>query len=248
MHRYGSLDVAARAKDAPVITALATEPWALKGVRVLDCRTEIGASAGDALIPPSLRPAMPSFGSIAVSHVPDSPVGPFTLAELRVGVRVGAIGGLFLIGAVCDSEAACQPLGERWGIRAVAGEVVLEELYHKVEARVTVAGRTALHLRLTHRQVLPGTRLNVPSLISLARLDGAAILTHAPVTIAYAQADGGRQTLLAFDGSAFGAGENFRPAFPMGATFGAADLTLGAVDLTIDPIKAAEESVKAVAA
>ena len=53
MHRYGSLDVAARAKDAPVITALATDPWALKGVRVLDCRTEIDARAGDALIPPS---------------------------------------------------------------------------------------------------------------------------------------------------------------------------------------------------
>ena len=247
MHRYGSLDVAARAKDAPVITALATAPWVLKGVRVLDCRTEIDASAGDALIPPSLRPAMPSFGSIAVSHVPDSPVGPFALAELRVGVRVGAIGGLFLIGAVCDSEPARKALGEHWGIRAIAGEVVLDELYHKVEARVTVAGRTAMHLRLTHRQVLPGTRLNVPSLISLAQLDGAAILTHAPVTIAYAQADAGRQALLAFDGSAFGAGGNFRPVFPMGATFGVADLTLGAVDLTVDPIKPAEESVKAVA-
>ncbi len=248
MHRYGSLDVAAKAKTAPVLKALATEPWVLKGARVLDCRTEIDARAGDDLIPPSVRPAMPSFGSIIASHFPDSPVGPFTLAELRVGVRMGAIGGLFVIGAVCDSEPARQVLRERWGFNAVAGEVVLEDLYHRVGARVTVAGRTALLLRLTHRQLLPGTRLNVPSVVNLAKLDGAPILTHAPVTMAYAQADGGSQSLLAFDGSAFGAGDAFQPVFPMGASYGLADVTLGAVDLTIDPVRPAEESVTPVAA
>ena len=248
MHRYGSLDVAAKASRAPALKALATEPWVLKGARVLDCRTEIDAGAGDDLIPPSLRPAMPSFGSIIVSHFPDSPVGPFNLAELRVGVRMGAIGGLFSIGAVCDCEPARQALRERWGFNVVAGEVILEDLYHRVDATVRVAGRTVLHLRLTHRQLLPGTRLNVPSVVNLAKLDGARILTHAPVTMAYAQADGGKQALLAFDGSAFGAGEQFRPVFPMGASYGVADVTLGAVDLTIDPVRPAEESVTPVAA
>ena len=248
MHRYGTLDVAAKASEAPTLAGLKAEPWTLKGVRILDCRTEIDARAGDDLIPPSLRPAMPSFGSIAVSHVPDSPVGPFNLAELRVGVRVGAIGSLFLIGTVCDSEAARVALAERWGIRAVLGEVKFQELYHKAHAVVTVAGRTVLDLSLTHRQVLPGTRLNVPSLVNLARLDGAPILTHTPVTLTYAQADGGRQTLRTFDGSAFGAGDNFRPVFPMGASIGVADLTLGAIDLTIDPVRPAEESVTPVAA
>lgn len=248
MHRYGSLDIAAKARRAPALKALATEPWVLKGARVLDCRTEIDAGAGDDLIPPSLRPAMPSFGSIIVSQFPDSPVGPFNLAELRVGVRMGAIGGLFSIGAVCDCEPARQALSERWGFNVLAGEVILEDLYHRVDATVRVAGRTVLHLRLTHRQLLPGTRLNVPSVVNLAKLDGAPILTHAPVIMAYAQADGGKQALLAFDGSAFGAGEAFRPVFPMGASYGVADMTLGAVDLTIDPVRPAEESVTPVAA
>ena len=247
MHRHGVLDIAARAARAPRLVAFGAEPWTLKGVHILDCRTEIDAAAGDALVPPSLRPGIPSYGSIAVLQVPDSPVGAFSLAELRVGVRVGAMPGVFLVGAVCDSEPARQALAERWGYPVVAGEVRLEELYHQARGIVRVDGRTALDLRLTDRKVLPGLRLNLTSIVNLAHAaDGRLILANTPVQLTYAQADGGRQMLDAFDGSAFGAGEHFRPAFPMGATIGVADLTLGAIDVLVDPLRPAEESVEIV--
>ena len=75
MNRYGRMDVAARAAKAPVLEGLGGPALQLKGVRTLDARMEIEAQAGDLLIPPSLRPAIPSYGSIAVSEIADSEVG-----------------------------------------------------------------------------------------------------------------------------------------------------------------------------
>src|SRR5579875_875227 len=114
MHRYGSLDVESWAETAPTIDGLKPEPWTLKGVRILECRTEIDDLPGDNLVPPSLRPAIPAYASITVSHVPESPAGPFKLAELRVASRVGGRPVFFLLNAYCDNEAARRELGRRW--------------------------------------------------------------------------------------------------------------------------------------
>jgi hypothetical protein len=246
MHRYGTLDVAARAAAAPVLKGLQTAPWTLKGVQVLDARTEIDTGPADALVPPALRPGIPAYGSLSVMRVPESPAGPFQLAELRVGVRVGAIAGFFLVGAICDSPAAAAALGEEHGFPVRLGEIALEELYHQVTAKVSVEGRTALQLRLTERHPLPGTRLNLPSLITLARQGSKPLRLSTPTQIAYAQPDGGRHQILAFDGSLFGAGDHFRPVFPMSSTFGTADLTLGSPDFTMDPEHPAQDTIAAV--
>jgi hypothetical protein len=248
MHRYGRMDVAARTSSVAQLAGYGGEPWTLKNVHVLDCRTEIDAAAGDALVPPSLRPGIPAYGGLAVLRVLESPVGPFSLAELRVGVRIGSTAGLFIVGAICDSAPARQALAERWGYPATAGEVRLEEHYHQARGVVTVEGRTVMDLVITERRPLPGTRLNVASLVNLARgPDGGLVLANTPVQIAYAQPEGGRQILRTFDGSAFRAGDAFRPAFPMGATIGVADLTLCGIDVVVDPLVPAEESVRIVA-
>jgi hypothetical protein len=246
MHRYGTLDVAARAAAAPALKTLKAEAWTLKGVQVLDARTEIDTAPADALVPPALRPGIPAYGSLAVMRVPESPAGPYQLAELRVGVRVGPIAGFFLVGAICDSPAAVTALREERGFSVRLGEIALEEFYHQVTARVSVEGRAALELRLTERHPLPGTRLNLPSLITLARQGGQPVLLSTPTRIAYAQPDGGRHEILAFDGSLFGAGDAFRPVFPMSATFGTCELTLGAPDFTMDPEHPAPDTLAAV--
>ena len=246
MHRYGTLDVAARAAAAPALKSLKAEAWTLTGVQVLDARTEIDTAPADALVPPALRPGIPAYGSLSVMRVPDSPSGPYQLAELRVGVRVGPIAGFFLVGAVCDSPAAAAALAEQRGFPIRLGEIRMEELYHQVTARVSVEGRTALELRLAERHPLPGTRLILPSLITLAQEGGKPLLLSTPTQIAYAQPDGGRHEILAFDGSLFGAGEHFRPVFPMSATFGTCELTLGAPDFTMDPEHPAQDTIAAV--
>lgn len=246
MNRYGAMDVGKA--SGPTLKSLKGETWALKGVRILDVRTEIAAGPGDALIPPAVHPGIPSYGALVVTIAEDSPVGPFVLAELRVGVRVGAIGAFLVVGAICDNEAARAALADNWGFSVAAGQVRLDEFHHRVDARVTAGGRTVLDLGLTDLHALPGTRLSVPSLVNLARHDGKAVLVNAPVSLTYAQANGGRALLRAFDGAAFGAGDNFRPTHPMGAAYGMADLTIEALDLVMDAGRPAEETMAPIAA
>ena len=161
-------------------------------------------------------------------------------------VRIGAVASFFLVGAVCSTDEACQALSERLGYPVQTGLVELEEMYHQVCAHVAVGGRTALRLRLMDRRVLPGTRLGLSSFVTLARRGGTTSLLHLPVQADWGAVDGGRQVLDAFNPEAFGAGQAFRPAFPMSAAFGACELTLAAPDATIDPQTPAEESLAAV--
>ena len=248
MNLYGSLDIAAH--PAETLESLADAPLVLKGVRVLELRMEIDAQSADGLIPPSLHPAIPTFGVLSVMSVADSPFGPFNLADLRVGVRVGGMPSLFVVGAICNSAPAREALAGRWGMPVKAGQVLLEETYHQLSATASVDGRTALEMTLGRRQPLAGTRLAVPSLISLARKgpSGPLILLNTPIEMTYAQVDGGQQAIRAFDGALFNAGDRFRPTFPMSAATGIAEITLAAPDCTIDPTAPAEESLQPLAA
>ena len=47
--------------------------------------------------------------------VPESPVGPFTLAQMRLVVRAGIRPRAYCLGAVCDCDAATEALREGWG-------------------------------------------------------------------------------------------------------------------------------------
>ncbi len=248
MNRYGTLDLAAY--PATTVQSLADAPVVLKGVRVLDLRTEIDTASADRLIPSSLHPAIPCFGVLSVMSVADSPFGPFNLADVRVGVRVGGMPSLFVVGAICDSAPAREALAGRWGLPVGAGRVALRETYHQLSATADVEGRTALAISLGRRQPLPGTRLAVPSLISLVRQGpgGGLVLLNTPIEMIYGQVDGGRQEIHAYDGALFNTGELFRPTFPMSATTGLAEITLAAPDCTIDPEVAAEESLQSIAA
>ena len=111
-------------------------------------------------------------------------------------------------------------------------------------------GRTALEMSLGRRQPLAGTRLAVPSLISLVRRgpSGPLVLLNTPLEMTYAQVDGGRQAIQAYDGALFNAGDRFWPTFPMSAATGIAEITLAPPDCTIDPTIPAEESLRPLAA
>ena len=244
MHRYGTLAVDGWLASAPTIDGLNPEPWTLKGLKILECRTEIDDEPADNLVPPSLRPAIPAYAAITVSRVPDSPVGAFTLAELRVAARVGGRPVCFLLNSYCDSAAARQALAARWGYRVAAGEVALSERHFRAVGTVAVGGRTILEVRLTHREALPGTRLNVLPTVGLARnrADGRTLLTGLAIEASYGACDGGRQDIATLDPEAFNCGRWLKPLSPMSITIGTADLTLRGFEFTVDPVQPAEES------
>ncbi len=89
--RYGKLDLAAWAKSAPAINGYKTEPWILKGARIFTMNMEIDDLAADNLLPATMHPSIPAYAIFCVINYPDSPVGPFSIAEVRVSGRTGVI-------------------------------------------------------------------------------------------------------------------------------------------------------------
>ncbi len=87
--RLGTLDVAKWAQSVPTIEGYRTEPWTLKGARVLELHMEIVDELADPLIPRAMHPSIPQYAILNVTHYPDSPVGRFSIAEVRVAGRTG---------------------------------------------------------------------------------------------------------------------------------------------------------------
>ena len=87
---FGKQDVEAAAARAPLMTGLDTDAWELKGAETLQLSFEVAEEPAEWLIPPALHPSVPPYATLTVARYPDSPVGPFALAQVRLVVRAGA--------------------------------------------------------------------------------------------------------------------------------------------------------------
>src|SRR6185312_3687544 len=110
MPRSGSLDVATIAGDVPEVCSLDTPTWEMENAHFLQINWEVEDGAALALTPPSLHPSIPPFASFFAARVPESPVGPFSIVQIRLVVRAGIRPRGFTLGAVCDSAAAVDAL------------------------------------------------------------------------------------------------------------------------------------------
>ena len=241
MHRYGTGDVKAWLADAPSIKTLKPEAWTLKGVRTMEARCEIKTAPGDLLVPPSLRPCMPAYCSIVVSRIPDSPVGPFGLAEVRVAARVGPRPTFFLLNSFCDNEAARKELSSRWGYRVAAGEVAIRNEHYRAVGTVTAGGKQVMEFLLSEREPLPGTRFNQLPTVNLCTLDGKPILAGLSIESNFSDNDKGNQHIT-LDTAAWHA-PGLRLLNPTAATVGVTDWTLGHIEFTVDTAQPAEKTM-----
>jgi hypothetical protein len=241
MHRYGTADIKTRLAYAPTIKTLKPEAWTLKGVRTMEARCEIETAPGDPLVPPSLRPCMPAYCSIVVSRIPDSPVGAFGLAEVRVAARVGPRPTFFLLNSFCDNEAARSVLASRWGYTVAAGEVAIRNEHYRAVGTVTEGGKNVMEFLLDHRDPLPGTRFNQLPTVNLCKLDGKPILAGLSIESNFSDNDKGNQHIT-LDTAAWHA-KGLRLLNPTSATVGVTDWTLGHIEFTVDAEKAAEQSM-----
>ena len=87
--RFGKLDLASWGKSAPTINGYKTEPWTLKGAKVLTINMEIDDDPADNLLPATMHPSIPEYAIFCVTTYPESPVGAFSIAEVRVSGRTG---------------------------------------------------------------------------------------------------------------------------------------------------------------
>ena len=120
--RLGKLDAKAFAEQgAREILGYKTEPWTLKQAQILNFNHEIDDDLGDYLLPRTMHPAIPAYATFTVIVCPESPVGAFSLGEVKIAGRAGVRPRDFVLRSFCDSADARRELAERWGYPTTAG-------------------------------------------------------------------------------------------------------------------------------
>ena len=228
MPTFGTLEVAGLVDRLATMRDLDTEAWTLPGAEILQLAFEVPRATAS-LLPPAMHPAIPPYATIWVTRYPESPVGPFTLAQLRLMGRAGAHPRGLVLGAVASSAEAASALRERWGLPAVPGQVTLTRRHDRITATVTRDGSTVLDCGLIDPDPISPTDVQYIHSLALARapLDGTIAPRLIQVDSRYTlrKADRGRPRVSVLDAAAWNAGP-LRLLNPIAATVTASDTDL----------------------
>jgi hypothetical protein len=243
MPRFGTLDVDAALASAPEVPSFDAPSWELPDVQLLQVNWEVDDEAALRLTPPSLHPSIPPYASFVAARYPVSPVGPFTLAQVRLVVRAGIRPRALALGAVCDSEAAAAALREHWGYPVQHGDVVYTTRHDRIGARAAVDGRELLDIAIHDPDVIGGSDLMTFDNVHLVRVGPSGEGTILQIDPEYAihQANRGRPTVRLPDPEALGMQGLLKLRTPIVGFAIRADTDLVPVRFRMDPSKPAIE-------
>jgi hypothetical protein len=249
MPRSGALDVPSVLADLPRVGSLVAPTWEMPDAEFLQINWEVDDASSLALTPPSLHPSIPPYASFFASRVPESPVGPFSLVQVRLNVRAGIRPRALCLGAVCDSSTAVEALREHWGYPVQLGDVDVSRRHDQVRFTASLDDRVVVELAVHTADVINGGDLMTFDNLHLVRLgdDGDATLVQVDPEYTIHQADRGRPVVALPDPQALGMRGNLRLVAPIiGFTF-RADTDLVPVRFTIDTVRPAVTSTNRVA-
>ena len=243
----GTRDLSNLVAGSPLVTNLESDRWEFPGAQILQLMYEIDDAQMTSLIPPALHPTIPPTLVFTVTRVPQSPAGPFVLAEVRVGSRSGARPRGFLARAYCDSPTATKELRERWGYPAVTAPVTMEKRYDRIHARVGEGASTCLELTLLNPEPISGNDLMYLAGLNVARIvrDGVELprLVQVDPDFVFRSADRGKPQLDVFDAVAWEL-PNAKPMSAVSASYAVADITMPVIRYLADPAKSPLEAVE----
>ena len=173
MPTFGALELTGIVGRLATVRDLDTEAWPLPGAEILQLAFEVRRDTAS-LLPRAMHPAIPPYATIWVTRYPGSPVGPFTLAQIRLMARAGAHPRGLVLGAVATTGQAAAALRERWGLPAVEGRVILTRRHDRVTAAVVQDGVTVLDCALIDPEPISGGDVQYIHSVTLAHtvLDG----------------------------------------------------------------------------
>jgi len=247
--RSGLLDVSAPPADVPTLSSLEAPSWEMGDAQFLQINWEVEDAGALALTPPSLHPSIPPFASFFAARIPESPVGPFSLVQIRLVVRAGIRPRALCLGAVCDSSAAVEALRAHWGYPVQLGEVYHASRHDHVRFIASLDGRELVDLAVHTADVINGSDLMTFDNLHLVRVGDDAALKLVQVDPEYTihQADRGRAHVGLPDVNALGMRRDLRLTSPIvGFTF-RADTDLVPVRFVIDAVESALTSTKRIA-
>ncbi len=245
----GTLDLSPYAGEAPLVEDLGTAQWELKEASILQILYEIDEVGLTSLLPPALHPTIPPTLLVNATKVPDSSVGPFTLAEVRIGCRAATRPRGYLARAICNSEDAASELRKRWGYPVDVAEVDLVKTHYSVELSVIEDDELILEAALIDPEPISGNDIQYLANLNLARVnrDGKPVTRLIQVDPEYTfhAADRGQAQITDIDPGAWRL-EEALPVYPVSASYARADITMPAIRFLIDPEQPPLKSVERV--
>ena len=237
MPTFGELAVETVATRLPRIASLDAEAWTLPGAEILQLAFEVGEDTR-ALLPKAMHPAIPSYATWLVTRYPESPVGAFVLAQLRLMGRAGAHPRGYVLAAVASTPEAAQALRDGWGLPAAPGTVTLRRYHDRVMAMVTRDGEPILEMALVGPEpISPGDVQYIHS-VTLARVEEAGRVAPALVQVdshyTFHKAERGRPALTRFVADAWNAAR-LDARHPIAASFTTCDTDLPQIRFLMDP-------------
>ena len=115
----GNLAVVDREGSAP------PAPWSAAGATVQAVTFEVAVSAALDAMPALLARPAPPYARIAVTDYPDSPVGPYTEAQLLLSTRYLMLPRQYVVASIVSTQEAAAAIAQNWGYEATAGTVEL---------------------------------------------------------------------------------------------------------------------------
>lgn len=234
---FGALELTSVVDHLPAVRDLDTEAWSLPGAEILQLAFEVPRATAT-LLPRAMHPAIPPYATIWVTRYPESPVGPFTFAQLRLMSRAGAHPRGFVLGAVASTAEAATALQERWGLPVIPGRVTFTRRHDRVMATVVRDGVTVLDCELVDPEPISGGDVQYIHSITLARapLDGKAgpLLIQVDSRYTIKKAERGRPRAGVLVAPAWNA-DPLRLLNPIAATVTSVDTDLPRIRFVMDP-------------
>jgi hypothetical protein len=230
----GTADPERLARGAAALASFTTEPEKLPGVETLQIAWEIERAGTDALLPPGLHPTRPPVVTWLVQRAPESPWGPFALAQCRIECRSGLRPRGFLRGGVIDNAEARAALAARWGYALELGEPRLSRGYDEIRAGVGLGGRSILEAALRDPLPLRAADAYYVASVHLAHTPRGLRLVQVDPDFDVERAERGRPLVHHFDAEAWRC-DGVRPSAPIAASFSVADVTLPALRYVCRP-------------
>lgn len=213
----------------------AAEDVVLEGVELLHVFFEAPSDPVQAALPPALHPTIPGAVYGTFLRAPQSPWGPFALAEVRLSARLREKPRQLLLGSVCDNPRAAAALASAWGFRPLPGEVRLRRFYDCVQGAVLAGDDVVLEVSLADPEPIPGATLQYGPWANPAHVGGEALLVLTdPVVVFGDDRQRGVPRWGRFD-AGFWSAPGVRPTVPIGASYSVVDVRLPPPSALADP-------------
>lgn len=240
MPKSGKQDVQSLFPRVPVLQGFDTQPWDLREAAILQAIFEVAEEPAEFLLPPALHPSIPPYATFSLATFPDSPVGPFALAQVRVIGRAGVRPRGYLLGAYTTTEQAAATLRARWGFTLELGEIALDQRHDRIVGQVRRGGEVILRLELENPEQISGADVTFLDSLHLVRVrqNGGEKLLLIQVDPEYVfhSAQRGRPRLPVFQGAAWGTGGRLQCTNPVSAVFVGCDTDLPKLRFALDPL------------